>query len=136
MVHALRESHRVLAPRGVLIDARPDSRVPAYAERVTRRGHQRYGIVETVRAEAAIDRASDRAVARVLDDGLFTSRRRGRFWYRVRFDNLPDLRLYLADHLRFVHRAKWTVDASTRRRHAGDSFVIRRPIRYEVLESI
>ena len=136
MVHALRESHRVLTPGGILVDARPDSRVPAYAERVTGRRFQRFAIVETVRTEAAIDRASDRAISRVLAEGLFTSQRRGRFWYRVRLGNLASVRRYLSDHLRFVHRARWTVDAPTRRRYATEQFVIRRPIRYEVLESI
>jgi len=33
MVDALVEVHRVLAPGGTLVDARPDSRVPAYVER-------------------------------------------------------------------------------------------------------
>ena len=38
MVDALKEAHRVLRPRGILVDARPDSRVVAYAERETANG--------------------------------------------------------------------------------------------------
>jgi hypothetical protein len=133
MVDALKEVHRTLAPGGVLIDARPDSRVPAYAERRKLRGFQRFGEVRTSRTELAGDRASDRAVARSIREGLFRRRRHGRFWHLVPFDSLPDLRHYLSEHLRFVHRARWIVDEATRRRHANDRFVIRRAVRYEIL---
>jgi hypothetical protein len=136
MVDALHEVHRVLAPRGLLVDARPDSRVLAYAERRKARGFQRFGRVKTNRTELANDRASDEAVDRVVNDGLFKRRRRGRFWHFVPFVNFAALRRYLAEHLRFVHRAQWVVDAATRRRHATEPFVIRRAVRYELLERL
>jgi hypothetical protein len=136
MVDALREVHRVLAPRGILIDARPDSRVLAYAERRKGRGFQRFGIVRTNRFELASDRWSDLAIAHVVRDRLFKSKRRGRFWHRVPFDSLAELRQYLAEHLRFVHRAKWVVDASTRKRHSNEPFFMRRAVRYEILEAL
>ena len=112
MVDALHEVHRVLAPRGVLIDARPDSRVLAYAQRRQARGFQRFGLVKTNRIERANDRASDKAVDRVVHEGLFKRRRRGRFWHLVPFVNLAALRGYLSELLRFVHRAKWVVEAA------------------------
>ncbi|HEY6875742.1 MAG TPA: hypothetical protein VI384_05220 [Candidatus Dormibacteraeota bacterium] len=136
MVDALREIHRVLAPGGILIDARPDSRVVARAERRAGHGFQRFGLVATNREELTNDRASDRAIAQVLREGLFKSRRRGRFWHLVPFESLGALRNYLWEHLRFVRRARWVVDEKTRRRHAGDRFVMRRAIRYEVLSAI
>ena len=135
MVNALAEIHRVLAPGGTLVDARPDSRVLAYAERRKLRGFQRFGVVKTNRLELANDRASDRAVARVVREGLFKSRRRGRFWHLVPFSSIAELRKYLSEHLRFVHRAKWVVDSATRKRHSKDPFVIRRAVRYEILEA-
>ncbi len=136
MVDALVEIHRVLAPGGTLVDARPDSRVSAYAERRKPRGFQRFGVVKTSRPEMANDHASDRAIASAVQEGLFKRRRRGRFWHLVPFGSLPELRGYLRGHLRFVHRADWVVDRATRTRHSRDQFVIRRPVRYELLEPL
>src|SRR5438552_14293154 len=135
MVDALAEIHRVVAPGGTLVDARPDSRVPAYAERRKPRGFQRFGVVKTSRLELANDRASDRAITRVVREGLFKRRRAGRFWHRVPFSDLAELRKYLSEHLRFVHRAEWVVDGAMRKRHSNDQFVIRRAVRYELLEA-
>ena len=135
MVDALREIHRVLAPGGILVDARPDSRVPAYAEREKARGAQRFGILSTNRVELASDKASDGAISQVVRERLFKHGRRGRFWHKVPFGSLGALREYLSEHLRFVHRANWVVDAETRRRYAKEKFVIRRAVRYEILES-
>ena len=117
-----------------MVDARPDSRVLAYVERSKPQGYQRFGIVRTNRLEMANDRASDRAVAAAVGARLFRSRRAGRFWHHVRFKSLGDARQYLREHLRFVHRATWVVDAATRRRYADDGFVIRRAVRYEVFD--
>lgn len=135
MVDALREVHRILVQGGLLIDARPDSRVLAFAERAKTRGLKRFGLVRTSRAELANDRASDRAIARVVRDGLFRPKRHGRFWYRVPFDSLADLRRYLWEHLRLVRRAKWVVDETTRKRYSTEPFVIRRAVRFEILEA-
>jgi len=135
MVHALGEINRVLAPGGILVDARPDSRVPAYAERRRARGFERFGVVDTTKLEITNDLAADAAIERVLHERLFASRRKGRFWHRVPFDSLAELRRYLWEHQRFVRRARWLVDQATLRRHANDRFAIRRAVRYNVLEA-
>src|SRR6266850_170523 len=134
MVDALKEVHRVLAPRGIAVDARPDSRVLARAELVTAGGHRRVGTINTAAVELVNDRLSDRAVARVVRERLFRRRRKGWFWHRVPFDDLAGLVQYLREHLRFVHRARWTVDAATRRRIKDERFTIRRAVRYELLK--
>jgi hypothetical protein len=136
MVDALSEVHRVLAPGGILVDARPDSRVFAYAERPKARGFQRFGVVHTSRTELVNDRASDRAIERAVREGLFKRRRSGRFWHLVPFGNLAELRHYLWEHLRFVHRARWVVDSATRSRYSNERFVIRRAVRFELLERV
>ena len=136
MVDALNEIHRVLAPGGILVDARPDSRVVAHAERRKAHGFHSFGVVNTSRAELVNDRASDRAIERMVREGLFKRRRRGRFWHRVPFGSLAALRQYLWEHLRFVRRAKWVVDSATRSRYSNERFVIRRAVRFEILERI
>ena len=136
MVDALHEIHRVLDSGGILVDARPDSRVDAYVERRKARGFQRFGVVKTNRLELTNDRASDDAVTRVVREGLFKRWRRGRLWHRVPFGSLAELRQYLREHLRFVHQAQWAVDSATRRRSAQEPFVIRRAVRFELLARV
>jgi len=134
MVDALHEAHRVLAPRGVLVDARPDSRVLAHAEHVSERGHRAVGTIRTARLELSNDRASDRAIARVKREGLFGSRRKGRFWHRVPFADLGALLDYVKEHLRFEHHIRWSVDAATRRGLKDERFAVRRAVRWELLD--
>jgi len=137
MVDALREARRVLRPRGILIDARPDSRVVAYAERETTAGRYRQaGVIATARQELSNDRTSDLAVATAVRNGWFRSLRAGRFWHRVLFEDRRAMQRYLDEHARFVHRVRWMADPATRRRWDGDPFVIRRAIRYELFERL
>ena len=133
MVDALHEVHRVLAPHGVLVDARPDSRVLAYAEQVIPKGFRRVGVIRTSARELPNDRGSDRAIATVVRQRLFKRHGTHRFWHRVPFESLDALREYLSEHLRFERRARWTVDAAERQRIRGEPFVIRRAVRWELL---
>jgi len=132
---ALVEVHRVLAPGGTLVDARPDSRVPAYVERRKPRGFQRFGVVKTSRLELANDRASDRAITRVVREGLF--KRSVAAVSGIAYHSATSLSSArtCGSTCAFVHRAEWVVDAATRKRHSNDQFVIRRAVRYELLEA-
>lgn len=137
MVDALKEARRILRPRGVLIDARPDSRVFAHAERRAATGtYRRAGAIATARAEHVNDRTSDRAVATAVRNGWFRSLRAGRFWHRLLFEDRLAMQRYLDDHPRLVHRVRWMVDAATRRRWVSDPWAIRRAVRYELFERI
>jgi hypothetical protein len=137
MVDALKEAHRILRPHGILVDARPESRIVAYAERATAKSKYRQaGVIATAREELANDRTSDRAVATAVENGWFRPRRAGRFWHRVLFDSRRALQEYLDDHLRFVHRVRWMLPAATRRRWENDPWAIRRAVRYEILERV
>ncbi len=100
------------------------------------KGFKRFGKIRTSSVELVNDSVSDRAITRVVREGLFRRGRRGRFWHRVPFGDLAELRRYLSEHLRFVKRAEWTVDAATRRRHAHEPFAIRRAVRYELLTKV
>jgi len=130
MVDALREAHRVLVPNGVLVDARPDSRVGARVRAKSARGRV-IGTIGTQRPTKTDDQLSDGAVREVLKRGLFRSRRRGRLWHAIPFEDVAELNDYLTDHLRFSRRATWLVPAS---RRAGPLFV-ERAIRFEILEA-
>jgi hypothetical protein len=137
MVDALKEAHRILRPRGVLIDARPDSRVFAHAERRSATGTYRgSGVIATAREEHLNDRTSDRAVETAVRNGWFRTLRAGRFWHRVFFEDRPAMQRYLDEHPRLVHRVRWTVDAAERKRWEDDPWAIRRAVRYELLERI
>jgi hypothetical protein len=137
MVDALHEAHRVLAPRGLLIDARPDSRVLAHADHLTAPGrYASAGVVRTSREELGNDRASDAAVAKVKRERIFRSLRHGRFWHRVLFDDLDGLQDYIDEHMRFEHRVRWRVNVAARRSWRHDPWAMRRAVRYELLRRV
>jgi hypothetical protein len=137
MVDALKEVHRILRPRGILVDARPDSRVSAYAEHRTPTGaYRQAGVIPTARGASVDDRASDRAAANAAARGWFRSLRAGRFWHRVQFERRSAMQRYLDDHARFSHRVRWMLDRARRRRWETDPWAIRRGVRYEIFERI
>jgi hypothetical protein len=131
MVDALEEARRILVDRGVLIDARPDSRVVARVRSNSARGRV-IGTIGTRRETEADDVASDRAVREVLRRRLFRSRRRGRLWHAIPFEDAAELQDYLNDHLRFSRRVRWRVPRAKR---DGPLFV-ERAVRFELLERL
>jgi len=128
MVDALQEAHRVLVPRGILVDARPDSRVAA---RVLLAGASRraIGSIDTRRDTKADDLLSDKAVRSVVRRRLFRSLRRGRMWHAIKFADRSELQRYLDDHGRFAPRVRWRVPPSKR---AGP-LELERAVRFEIL---
>jgi hypothetical protein len=129
MVDALREAQRILVDRGLFVDARPDSRVSARVRARSARGAV-VGTIGTQRPTKTDDQMSDRAVRDVLRLELFRSRRRGRLWHAIPFEDLAELNDYLSDHLRFSSRVRWLAPAA---RRTAPLFV-ERAVRFEILE--
>jgi hypothetical protein len=128
MVDALHEAHRILVARGVFVDARPDSRVSARVRAASARGRV-IGTIGTQRLTKTDDQLSDKAVREVLRRKLFRSRRRGRLWHAIPFEDSAELNDYLTDHLRFSRRVEWLAPAKQRR----TPLFVERAIRFEIL---
>jgi hypothetical protein len=96
MVNALHEAHRAVRPGGALIDLRPDS---DHQPRVLRGGRAVGGLYERPSA-IADNHFSDRAVARVVREGLLKPIRSGHFWYDLPPMDLPTLDDWLAESRR------------------------------------
>jgi hypothetical protein len=129
MVDALQEAHRILVPRGAFVDARPDSRVQARVRAGSARGRV-VGTIGTQRPTKTDDQMSDRAVREVLRRRLFRSRRRGRLWHAIPFEDVSELNDYLSDHLRFSRRVRWLAPAGRR----ATPLFVERAVRFEILE--
>src|SRR5438093_11160326 len=110
MVDALGEARRILVDGGVLVDARPDSRVAARVRSGGARGTI-IGTIGTQRETKTDDQLSARAVRDVLRRGLIPSRLPGGISHAVTSEDLSDVQDYLSGHLRFSRRVIWRVSA-------------------------
>jgi hypothetical protein len=97
MVDALKRAHRALKPRGLLFDARPDAH---HVPRVIARGRVRAHLRQSEDADMR-DEASDKAVERVIADGLFRSLKRGWIWHENQVGDLRALDEYAKTSSRY-----------------------------------
>ena len=74
---------------------------------------------------------SDRAIRDVLRRKLFRSRRHGRLWHAIPFEDSAELNDYLRDHLRFSKRARWLAPVARRK----TPLYVERAVRFEILET-
>ena len=130
MVDALHEAHRAVRPGGTLIDLRPDS---DHQPRVLRGGRAVGGLYE--RRDAISDNHfSDRAVTRVVREGLLKPLRSGHFWYGLPAMDLPALDAWLADSRRIGGYARGT--RAVLARHPDRPIVVKRALAYRILRRI
>jgi predicted DNA-binding protein (UPF0278 family) len=84
-VHVLREVHRALKPRGLLLDVHPlGNEIPVLA------GERGVGFVDTRKFRAILE-AMNKCVQQVLSEGLFKELRTLRRHVVERYDNAPEL---------------------------------------------
>ena len=93
MVHALREAHRVLRPNGLAIDLRP----AAKHRRVGLGAGARWKLIGVMRESFDEDWAANRAVARVLREGLFWPEALTEFPLDRVMDGIEDFRTWLTE---------------------------------------
>jgi hypothetical protein len=130
MVDALYEAHRAVRPGGTLIDLRPDSDHPP---RVLRGRTPVGGLHE--RRDAIVDNHhSDRAVARVVREGLLKPLRAGHFWYALPKMDLLRLDAWLATSRRIGGYTRGT--HAILRRDPSRPIVVRRALAYGIYERI
>lgn len=130
MVDALRAAHRAVKRRGFVIDARPDaSRRPRLIASGRVRGH----LVQSADADDR-DARSDRAVERVIGEGLFVKRHSGHVWHTTTYRDLAELDAYLADSGRYPGYERGTRKALLP--HRKGPVLMRRAIKFQVLERL
>jgi hypothetical protein len=129
MVHALHQCHRVLRPEGALIDLRP----AAVHRLVGIEKAGRFRRIDIMRERFSDERAADRAIARVVRQGLFEVQERRRFPCDRRMGTLRELEDWLEEpvHLRKWPRHEWLVKrlaARLQEGRAGTRIVVRGPM--------
>ena len=128
MVDALHAAHRAVRPGGTVIDLRPDSvHQPTVFQRRVLRG----GLQETALAEGD-STASDRAVERVIDQGLLKPVRTGHFWYSLRFLDRAGLDRWLETS----RRLRGYAPGARPRVDPGTGIIVRRALTYGIYERI
>ena len=126
MVDALHAAHRAVRSGGTMIDLRPDSDRPA---RVLQYGELRGTLVESALAQGD-SAASDRAVARLVREGLLRPLRVGHFWYSLRFADRTVLDRWLETSCRLRGYAPGTRS----RMEARTPLLVRRAISFGIYE--
>jgi hypothetical protein len=96
MVHALREAHRVLKPDGILVDLRP----AATHRRVGVTCDGNYQEIGSLREKFSDDWAANRAVADILQAGLFRVEWRRRFDCRRVMNTMDEFRAWIENTVR------------------------------------
>ena len=129
MVHALRQCYRVLRPEGALIDLRP----AAVHRLVGIEKACRFRLLAVMRERFTDEHAADRAVARVVRQGLFKVEARRRFPCVRAMDTVREFEEWLEIAIRLSKwpRHEWLVELLAGRLDeatAGTRIVVRGPM--------
>jgi hypothetical protein len=130
MVDALHEARRAVRPGGTVIDLRPDS---DHQPRVVRGRGVVGGLYERPSA-VADNHFSDRAVGRVVREGLLKPIRSGHFWYSLPPMDLPTLDHWLAESRRLGGYTRGT--HALLARDPDRPIVVRRALAYGIYERL
>jgi hypothetical protein len=130
MVDALHEAHAAVRPGGTVIDLRPDS---THRPRVLR-GRTAVGGLYERRDAIGDNRASDRAVARVVREGLLKPLRAGYFWYSLPQMDLPALDAWLSTSRRIAGYTRGTHAALAK--EPARPITVRRALTYAIYRRI
>lgn len=130
MVHALREARRVLKPNGLLIDLRP----AAVHRKVGILQRGRWRQLGVMRESLDDDRAANRAVLRLLKEGILERESRAQFDCLRVMDTLDEFR----DFLETSMSQEWLLErvANALSKQKGVKIVVRGPLRMQVLRKI
>jgi hypothetical protein len=136
MVHALYEAHRVLKANGLLLDVRP----AAKHRRAGVGDGERWRPVGSMREDFDDDRASDRAVRQVLNDGLFRKESELEIDLDRVMDTLQDFRAWLddfsTDKLPSHDWLYQKVERTLGREPAGTRITVRGPLKIAALRKM
>jgi hypothetical protein len=102
MVDALRRAHRIVQPRGRVIDLHPAAAPAAVEVGSERTGHVDAGDAPLRHAAAGV------ALARIVDAGAFAIERTFEFAFHTYGDSIDELREYIEENWR-----EGTIDAET-----------------------
>jgi len=130
MVDALHQAHRAVRPGGTVIDLRPDS---DHQPRLVRGRQGVGGLYEQPRA-VADSHFSDRAVARVVREGLLKPIRSGHFWYSLPPMDMAALDGWLAESRRLGGYTRGT--HALLARDPDRPIVVRRALKYGIYERL
>lgn len=135
MVHALRETHRVLRPGGLVVDLRP----AAKHRRVGLGKGRAWRLAGVMRESFDKDRAADRAVAEVVRADWFRRGARTAFTVDREMDTIDDFLGWLKDFggRRPMSSHAWLIDKLHRKLAAQRATVVVRGIlKLQVLQKV